>query len=138
MDTLQNALVSIYSKFEQFDSAKGSFSSWSSRIVVNACLMFLRKKNGVHFFESGIEHDVPFVNTANPIDQMSAQEIMQVIQRLPDGYRTIFNLYALEGYTHQEIAELLGISVGTSKSQLFKARKLLQENIQDLFEIAYP
>lgn len=72
------------------------------------------------------------------LDEMSAKEIVQLIQCLPDGYRVVFNLYAVEGYKHKEISAMLGISIGTSKSQLFKARKILQDRVATIFEMTYP
>lgn len=99
------------------------------RIMINECLMFLRKKNP---FEITAEtEDLALAVPENVFSKLEADEIFKLIIRLPVGYRTVFNLYAVEGMTHKEIAELLKISEGTSKSQLSKARTLLQKMIHN-------
>ena len=136
-DALQNALVKIFSRLGDFKSELGTFAAWSSKIVVNECLMLLRKKGSIHNLDID-EHTLMAVTAPSAIDEMSAREIVQQIQALPDGYRVVFNLYAVEGYKHKEISAMLGISIGASKSQLFKARKILQERVANLFELTYP
>jgi RNA polymerase sigma-70 factor (ECF subfamily) len=137
LDAMQNAMVSIYSRLDTFDPAIGSFQAWSSRIVINDCIMLLRKKNGAALLEDKYAGFVNLIVPENAVEKMSAAEIVKLINGLPDGYRMIFNLFAIEGYAHKEIAQMLDISIGTSKSQLFKAKKMLQENIKDIFEISY-
>lgn len=132
LDSLQNALIKIFSKVGQFNNTKGTFKSWSSRIVINENLMALRKKSAQIFTEDISESFELFDEQASPLEQLSAKELTSLIQKLPDGYRTIFNMYVIEGYTHGEIADELRISIGTSKSQLFKARKLLQQQLEVL------
>ena len=132
LDSLQNALIKIFSKTSQFNPDKGSFKSWSSRIVVNENLMELRKKSNQVFVEDIQESYDLFDESESPVEMLSAQELTKLIQQLPDGYRTIFNMYVVEGYSHIEISKQLGISAGTSKSQLFKARKLLQQQLEVL------
>jgi len=132
LDVLQNGLVKIYMKLDHFDLSLGSFYGWSSKIVVNECIMFLRsKKRAIRFHDL---HDAVELETTEPtvIDNLNATEIIKLIQQLPTGYRLVFNLHAVEGYAHHEIAEMLEVSVGTSKSQLFKARKILQEQIKSI------
>lgn len=131
-DVLQNALIKVFTKVEQFDIKKGSFKSWSSKIVVNENLMFIRKK--VKSFQVDELNDEIYVPDENesPLDQLSARELTGLIARLPDGYKTVFNLYVIDGYNHPEISDMLNISVGTSKSQLFKARKMLQAKLEQL------
>ena len=100
---------------------------WIKKIVVNECLMFLRKKTGfilsreIPVEETGVDNEI--------FSDLGMEDIFKVIRELPVGYRTIFNLHAIEGWEHKEIAGILGISEGTSKSQLNKARKLLQKNL---------
>lgn len=108
---------------------EGSLRAWLKKIMVNQCLMHLRKRRP--FLASGkeIEQYDNRESGENVFDQMNAKEIMVMIHTLPDGYRTIFNLYFFEGMNHKEISELLGISEGTSKSQLHRARATLQEKI---------
>ncbi len=130
-DALQNALVKIYMKIDQFDLKLGSFYGWSSRIVVNECIMLIRSRKRVLEFES-MEASIDFNLEPSVIEDLSAQEILKLVQKLPTGYRLVFNLHAMEGYAHHEIAEMLQISTGTSKSQLFKARKMLQQQIKHI------
>lgn len=133
-DALQNALIKIFSKIDQFDLERGNFKSWSCKVVVNENLMLLRKK-GNSFKTDDIE-DVMFVpnQSESALDMLSAEELTKMIQKLPNGYRAVFNLYVIEGYNHQEIAQLLEISIGSSKSQLFKARKMLQKKFEALLQ----
>ncbi len=131
-DALQNALINIFQKIEQFDLKKGNFSSWSNRIVINENLMLIRK-NANAFNMDEIREDLDlFDQNETPVERLSAEELTMLIQTLPHGYRTVFNLYVIDGFTHPEIAEKLNISSGTSKSQLFKARKLIQGKLEVL------
>ena len=131
-DALQNALIKVYSNLDRFDEHKGSFKSWSAKIVVNENLMFLRKKKDdfLNIADQSEQNYLDYQESAEDI--LSAKELTQMIQALPDGYRTIFNLYVIEGYSHEEIAGQLGISEGTSKSQLYKAKKYLREKLEIL------
>lgn len=104
-----------------------SFEAWMKKIVVNESLMLLRKQANFHLMPESEAIEMPVDETA--LDSISTDEIYQLIAELPDGYRTIFNLFAIEGYSHKEIAEKLHINEGTSKSQLNHARKLLQKKI---------
>jgi RNA polymerase sigma-70 factor (ECF subfamily) len=137
-DMLQDALVRIYSNLHSFKSEKGSFKAWSSAIVVNECLMLIRKRDGSRSRREQYLSDRILTQGATAISKMTAREILELVQTLPDGYRAVFNLYAIEGYSHKEISDLLDISVGTSKSQLHKARKMLQEMVSEIFEVVYP
>lgn len=129
-DCLQNALINIFSKLNQFDQERGDFKSWSAQIVVNDNLMFLRKKkqNFQTFDLEEEKHIVEQVSEESSV--ISSENLNKLVQALPDGYRTVFNLYVMDGFTHGEISEILGISIGTSKSQLSKARKLLQHQLE--------
>lgn len=113
-------------RFEFRDEAR--LVSWLKTIVVNECLMQLRKRGSFALVPDTEATEVAVDEEA--LDRLSAEEIHELIRQLPDGYRTVFNLYAIEGYAHAEIAERLGISEGTSKSQLSKARQLLQRKIR--------
>ncbi|MBT8233058.1 MAG: RNA polymerase sigma factor [Saprospiraceae bacterium] len=130
LDVLQNSLVKIFSKLDTFDSDRGTFSNWSSRVVVNESIMFQRKFWRAH--ETIELHDENLLTTqeSNPIENLGAEEITRLIQKLPDGYRVVFNMFAIEGFSHKEIAQILGITVGTSKSQLFKAKNMLKRQIE--------
>ena len=131
-DALQNALIKIYTHIDQFDLKKGNFKAWSSRIVVNENLMMLRKR--VKSFEQiETSEDQDFVDQSeSPLEKLSAQELSVLIASLPAGYKAVFNLYVIDGYNHKEIAKQLNITEGTSKSQLFKARKMLQQKLEVL------
>src|SRR5665213_1891538 len=99
--------------------------AWLKKIMINECLMFLRKKNVFSIVSDSDAADIPLEEDA--LNNLSAAEIFNLIIQLPVGYRTVFNLYEIEGMKHKEIAELLNISEGTSKSQLSKAKILLQK-----------
>ena len=110
---------------------EGSFEGWVRRIMVNEALMQLRQRELLTVsFEEFVQPENLAVTAATAETQLQAEDLLSLLATLPSGYRTVFNLYALEGYGHQEIAGLLGISEGTSKSQLSKARALLQRRIQ--------
>lgn len=104
---------------------EGSFEGWIRRIMVNTCLSYLRKKNPIRTTD---EEYVYNDHATENLENTSVEDIQRLIDRLPEGYKMVFNLYAIEGFKHAEIAEKLNITVSTSKSQLFKARKWLQEN----------
>ena len=132
-DILQEGLIQIFRDLSQFDDRRGTFSNWSNRVLVNAALRYLRKNQWQNSFDDlEMATQEPVLNES-AIDKLSAQELTQLIQQLPTGYRVVFNMYVMEGYNHREIAETLNISEGTSKSQLHKAKKLLRQQIESLF-----
>ena len=100
---------------------------WLKKIMINECLMMLRKKNVFTIVIESDAEDIPL--EAEALNNLSAKEIFDLIVQLPVGYRTVFNLYVIEGMDHKEIAALMGIAEGTSKSQLSKARSLLQKKL---------
>jgi RNA polymerase sigma factor (sigma-70 family) len=110
-------------------SQNGSFEGWLRRIVVNEALMFLRRRNLLATTDT-LENVIIANNETSIEDTLSAQEIVQLLNLLPIGYRTVFNLYIIEGYKHREIAEMLGISIHTSKSQLILAKERMQALIK--------
>lgn len=128
-DMMQESFLKIYKQLKQFDPERGKFVHWSKRIVINTCLEKLRKKNVLNDFDSIFDMGINLNIPANALDNLSLEELTYVIQQLPKGYRTIFNLYVIDGYNHREIGEMLNISENTSKTQLMKARKFLQKNI---------
>ncbi|MCF0054829.1 RNA polymerase sigma factor [Dyadobacter sp. CY356] len=125
---------SFYIIFKRIDSchfiAIPPFEMWIKRIVVNECLKILRREKRFEIMTSQACEN--WIIDDSVIDLLSAEEIFKLIEDLPTGYRTVFNLYEIEGYTHHEIADLLGISTGTSKSQLSKAKNMLQRKIIEL------
>ena len=127
-DIMITAFMKVFSNLHKFEF-NGSFEGWIRRIMVNESISFLRVQKNVKFIDDETFFEERFNNIES---QFSVDDIQFLIDNLPDGYRMIFNLYAIEGYKHQEIAIMLGINEGTSKSQLSHARKLLQNQINKL------
>lgn len=128
-DAEELMLDGFYKFFKSLPSfsfqSEAAFYVWLKRIMVNECLMFLRKKTAFTIVSESSAEEIPLQEDL--LDKISAVEIVQLIIQLPVGYRTVFNLYSIEGFTHKDIAGMLDISEGTSKSQLSKARSLLQK-----------
>jgi RNA polymerase sigma factor (sigma-70 family) len=123
-EVMLNGFVKIFQNVGQFES-KGSFEGWMKRVVINEALGYLRKKEPLHL---GIEKDhIQLPSEATAESDLAVEDLLNLLHELPAGYRTVFNLFAIEGYSHQEIAKMLDITEGTSKSQLSKARALLQK-----------
>jgi RNA polymerase sigma-70 factor (ECF subfamily) len=128
-DLMIGGFLKIFQKIDQFKS-EGSFEGWIRRIMVNECLNYLRKRRWL-YAHSDIE-DVKDALEFNQYEQEAqADELLAFVQTLPQGYRTVFNLYAIEGFSHKEIAEKLNITESTSKSQLSRARALLQKMVEN-------
>ncbi len=126
-DVMIEGFFKAMTNIHQFTGA-GNFQGWIRRIMVNESLMFLRKQ---HNFRMTVEvSNIEIKSQVNVEDELSAQDILNLLDKLPTGYRTVFNLYVLEGYKHREIAELLDISINTSKSQLILAKKRMRRLIQ--------
>jgi len=124
-DLLVESFYTIFSKMDQYKGT-GSFEGWMKRIVVNSCLMQIRKKNNLNLHVD-LENAYNLKEEANAITDINHAELLKMMEDLPTGYRTVFNLYVIEGYKHREIAEIMGISINTSKSQLILAKKRMQE-----------
>ncbi|WBL21820.1 RNA polymerase sigma factor [Zunongwangia sp. HRR-M8] len=125
-EVMLNGFFKVFTHLDDF-KGEGSFEGWIRRIMVREAISFLRKKKSVEFPE---DEFAGYSETSNNIDEaLSVAHIQQLIDNLPEGYKLVFVLYAVEGYKHQEIAKMLNITEGTSKSQLFKARKILQEKL---------
>lgn len=116
--------------FERIDQYKGdgSFEGWIRKIMVNESLTYLRRNKNM-YLETDIEAADREPDYQRLEDQLEAEDLMNLIDELPSGYRIVFNMYAIDGYSHQEIAEHLGISENTSKSQLSRARAYLQRSL---------
>ncbi|MFT6856931.1 MAG: RNA polymerase sigma factor (sigma-70 family) [Cyclobacteriaceae bacterium] len=123
-------MVKVFEKLNQY-TFQGSFEGWVRRVMVNESLMYIRrnKNMSLEIDVADVEHQLDF---ARLDDSLEAEDLMRLIELLPVGYRTVFNLYAIEGYSHKEIAEALAVSENTSKSQLSRARKLLQSQLASL------
>jgi RNA polymerase sigma factor (sigma-70 family) len=124
-DILQDALIKVFKNIEKF-KFEGSFEGWVRRIVVNTALKNY-KKSSVQKEQIGLESYQEGSMEPKAIANLGEEELMNLIAKMPDGYRIVFNLYIIEGYSHREIAERLEIKESTSRSQLVKARRLLQE-----------
>lgn len=127
-DALQEGFIRAFKKLSSFRFS-GSFEGWLKRIFVHISIEQLRKRK----YFSGIDDYIEDKNlsVSQPTGQLDASKLLDVVNKLPDGYRTVFNLYVIDGYSHKEIAEELGVSESTSKTQLFKARKQLQTWLKD-------
>lgn len=135
-DILQDAFIKVFDKIYQFKS-EGSFEGWIRRIVVNTAL----KKYSLRRYEkeiTGYEVTDKDESTLEPsaYGHLTEKDLLVLVNNLPDGYRLIFNLYVIEGYQHDEIAAMLNIQPGTSRSQLVKARNMLQKQILQLQKVA--
>ena len=127
-DIMITAFMKVFVNLNKFEF-NGSFEGWIRRIMVNESISYLRVHKKVQFVDDETFFEERFNNIES---QFSVQDIQHLIDHLPDGYRMVFNLYAIEGYKHHEIAALLNINEGTSKSQLSHARKILQNQINKL------
>lgn len=126
-DNLQDSFLTIFKKIDQYKH-KGSFEGWMKRITVNTVLQKYRKER---FFEIVNENQIEDPEVEIEEDGYSLDYLLSLIQELPDRYRLVFNLYILDDYSHQEVAEMLGITVGTSKSNLARARMILKNKIEE-------
>lgn len=124
-DILVTGFMKIFEKIEQFQK-QGSFEGWIRRIMVNECLGYIRKNKNM-FLEVEFEKAEGEPDFQNLQDTLEEQDLLAMIDKLPTGYKTIFNLYAIEGFSHKEISDMLQISENTSKSQLSRARVHLQK-----------
>lgn len=132
-DMLQDAFIRVFDHLFQFEH-KGSLEGWIRRIVVTTALKYYQR---VRFQreETGSETIPDQITEPDALSNLGEAEILKLIAALPDGYRLVFNLYVMEGYSHKEIAEQLHIQESTSRSQLVKARGMLQEQIIQLYQI---
>ena len=131
-DILQDGFIKLYTKIDSY-SGTGSFAGWARRIFVTTALEHLRQNDALKLSASIDDYSNLMVdNDLSVLDKISADDLMDCIAKLPDGYRTVFNLYAIEGYSHAEISGMLGINENTSRSQFMRARKILQKNVQSI------
>ncbi|WP_369992597.1 RNA polymerase sigma factor [Winogradskyella sp.] len=133
-EVMLNGFLKVFKHLKSY-RIEGSFEGWIRRIMVREAISYLRQKKTIEFAteDEYIEQDY----TNNIKTNIEVAEIQQLIDSLPEGYKMVFVMYAIEGYKHNEIAELLNISEGTSKSQLFKARQMLQKKIKELNNNSY-
>ena len=137
-DVLMDAFFKVFDKIGSFKE-DGSFEGWIRRIVVNESLMHLRKKHALKRATDLTEvNPSSFAVGARATEKLAEADILALLDKLPIGYRTVFNLYVVEGYKHREIADMMGISINTSKSQLILAKKRLRAQLLDLGYENYP
>lgn len=126
-DNLQDAFLTIFNKIGQY-KGKGSFEGWMKRITVNTVLQRYRKEKVFEIYNENAIEDEALDVDENTIE---LDYLLKIIQELPDRYRLVFNLYVLDGYSHKDIADMLNITVGTSKSNLARARQILKRTIEN-------
>jgi len=133
-DIFQDGFILIFNKIDQF-RFEGSFEGWLRRVMVNVCIERHRGKNHLYVINEDITAEESADDPEVEEEDYSYDELLEFIRLLPDRYQQVFNLYAIEGYSHQQIADMLQISVGTSKSNLSRAREKLKELIKKNSEI---
>lgn len=128
-EALADTFFIVFTKIEQLKD-NALFEAWARRIAVNQCLQMLRKKVNFNLYLD----DIPKVQPAtDAVDHLAEEDLMNLLTKIPAGCRTVFNLFVIEGYSHKEIAEMLGVSEGTSKSQLNAAKTRLKEMVNSLY-----
>jgi len=133
-EAMLNGFFKVFSNLKNF-KASGSFEGWIRKIMVRECISFLRQQKRLEFPAENFEYNGNYSNNINT--EIEVEQIQQLIDALPEGYKMVFVMYAIEGYKHHEIAHMLNITEGTSKSQLFKARNMLQQKINELNKTSY-
>ena len=126
-DMLQDGFIQVFKAIHQYDATRGVFEAWMRKVFVNTALQQIRKKKMSFVEINDSQHQ--FSTDEDVVSQLSIKELLTHIQQLPTGYRTVFNMYVIDGMQHNEIAEQLQISVNTSKTQLFKAKQILKKTI---------
>ena len=131
-DILQDGFIKVFKKLDSF-RGDGSFEGWVRRIFVNTSIEYFRRKKYLQPVTEKEENTIEG-KYISALDEMAEKDILELITRLSPGYRTVFNMYVIEGYSHKEIGEMLGISEGTSKSQLSRAKAILQDLVKKHIE----
>ncbi len=140
-ELLQEGFMKLYKNIQKFETNRhadqlSALKGWFKRILINTCIdQFRKNRHNIMTYTINEEFDMPAVNQATAIDQLSYKELVDAIRQLSPGYRQVFNLFVIEGLTHEDIAEKLGISIGTSKSNLSKAREKMKKIIVQLIRI---
>ncbi len=127
-DILQEGFIKVFKKIESF-RGEGSFEGWIRRIFVNTAIEHFRRKTYLQPITEKEENSIE-AKYVSVLDNLAEKDIIKLVQQLSPGYRTVFNMYVVEGYTHKQIADVLGISEGTSKSQLSRAKIILQDLVR--------
>lgn len=135
-DILMMGMMKIFKNIDTY-TGNGSLEGWMKRVVVNVAIDNFRKNSKHYYHEELDDKNGDFVIEPEEAENIATDNIMLAVQQLPDGYRIVFNLYAIEGYSHNEIAEKIGISVSTSKSQLHRARRCLIKRLGELNQLTH-
>ena len=130
-DVLQDGIITMFAKLKDY-KGDGSFEGWARRVFVTTALMALRKKDALKMSEELDTVRGMKAETVSQTQNIGYKELMKLVMTLPPGFRTVFNMYAVEGYSHKEIAEMLGISETTSRTQFSRARGRLQKKIKEI------
>lgn len=132
-DLMQDGFVKVFTSIDTY-SGIGAFEGWLRKIFMNCALEYLRRGD-VLKESTDLDSTAELVQPdSNAISDLSAAELMRLVQSLPKGFRTIFNMFAVEGYSHKEISEMLGINESTSRSQYTRAKQLLQKKVKELYK----
>ena len=131
-DILQEGFIKVFKKMGSF-RREGSFEGWLRRIFVNTAIEHFRRKRYLQTVSEKEENSIEG-KYLSVLDDLAEKDILALVQQLSPGYRTVFNMYVVEGYTHKEIADMLGISEGTSKSQLSRAKVILQDMVRQFID----
>ncbi len=129
-DVMHDGFITLFSKIGAY-KGEGSFEGWARRIFITAALMHLRKKDALKYAEDVQVHSNDMVYDPSIIERIDSRTLLKLVSQMPDGFRTVFNMFAIEGYTHQEIAKELGITEGGSRSQLSRAKIWLKEKLKN-------
>ena len=129
-DILHDGFIILFSKLDTY-KGEGSFEGWARRIFINAALMHIRKSDVLKFSEEVETSAINLKVESSALERLEAERLMKLVCSMPVGFRTVFNMYAIEGYSHQEIAKELNITEGGSRSQLSRARLWLQERLRE-------
>jgi RNA polymerase sigma factor (sigma-70 family) len=128
-DLLQEGFIKVFKNLDKFRK-EGSFEGWIRRVFVNTSIEHYRKKVNLNTIGENEEKSIED-GSFNVLDQLAERDIIQLVQELSPGYRSVFNMYVIEGFSHKEIGDMMGISEGTSKSQLARAKSILQKKVND-------
>ena len=129
-DVMHDGFITLFSKIGTY-KGEGSFEGWARRIFITAALMHLRKKDALKYAEDVQERSNEMAYDPSIIERIDSRTLLKLVSQMPDGFRTVFNMFAIEGYTHQEIAKELGITEGGSRSQLSRAKIWLKEKLKN-------
>lgn len=131
-DMLQEGFINIFRNLSQY-TGKGEVGHWMRKVMVNAALQYLRKWKREWNHVDSDQYNSALQTHDDILERLSLEELTKLIQQLPQGYRVVFNLFVIEGYSHKEIADLLGVSTNTTKTQLFKAKAALRKQLKQQY-----